>query len=93
MGDRSAVAGGPAARRVPAVAKLGALTVVVGLLWDLVEHATLSLPAASFSAAEHAAHLVVLIGMVLVLAAVAVDGARSSGRHGRSNRSRHHAIR
>ena len=68
---------------VPALAKLGAAVIAFGLLGDLVEH---SLGAAAraasdgFAAGEHVAHLVVLIGMVLVLAGVIADGVRHSGR-------------
>jgi hypothetical protein len=67
----------------PALAKLGAATIAFGLLDDLVEHsmgAAGSTGTDGFAAGEHLAHLVVLIGMVMVLAGVIVDGVRHSGR-------------
>ena len=68
---------------VPGLAKLGAATIALGLLDDLVEHSmgTAARAAASgFSAGEHVAHLLVLVGMVLVLAGVVADGVRQHGR-------------
>ena len=68
---------------VPALAKLGAATIAFGLLDDLVEHSMGSAARAAtdgFAIGEHLAHLVVLIGMVLVLAGVIADGVRHSGR-------------
>ena len=68
---------------VPTLAKLGAATIALGLLDDLVEHtmgAAAHAGAAGFAAGEHIAHLLVLIGMVMVLAGVVADGARHSGR-------------
>ena len=68
---------------VPALAKLGAATIAFGLLDDLVEHSMSSATRAAtdgFAVGEHLAHLVVLIGMVLVLAGVIADGVRHSGR-------------
>jgi hypothetical protein len=68
---------------VPALAKLGAATIAFGLLADLVEHSMGAAARAGTTgpgAGEHAVHLVVLIGMVLVLAGVIADGVRHNGR-------------
>jgi hypothetical protein len=63
---------------------------------DASEH-SFALPAGGtgggFSAGEHAAHLVVLIGMVVVLAGLIADGLHSAGRHDRQTRSSRDAIR
>jgi hypothetical protein len=81
---------------VPRLAKAGAVVVVVGVLFDLVEH-TLGVHVddmviAGFSPGEHAAHAVVLVGMVLVLAGVVVDGTTRS-RQFRQQRSTRDAVR
>ncbi len=67
--------------RPPLVSILGMAVIGAGLVVDLVVH--LTLPAvshhhahASFSLSEHAAHLVVMVGMALTLAGVVIDGAR-----------------
>lgn len=67
--------------RPPFVSLLGLTIAVVGVALDVAVH--LSLPAdghehvhAGFTVSEHAAHLVVMVGMVLILAGVVVDGAR-----------------
>ena len=61
---------------------------------DLSEHSFASAASgASVSPGEHAAHLVVLIGMVLGLAGVIADGVRHSGRPDRLKGSARHAVR
>jgi hypothetical protein len=68
---------------VPGLAKLGAATIAFGLLDDLVEHtmgAAARTATDGFAAGEHLAHLVVLVGMVMVLAGVIAGGVRHSGR-------------
>ena len=67
--------------RPPLVSILGVAVAILGVALDLVVH--LSAPAdghehvhAGFTLSEHAAHLVVMVGMVLILAGVVVDGAR-----------------
>ena len=67
--------------RPPLVSLAGVAVIGAGLVIDLVVH--LTLPAAShehahatFSPSEHAAHLVVMVGMALTLAGVVMDGAR-----------------
>ncbi|MDX6411908.1 MAG: hypothetical protein QOE91_1424 [Gaiellaceae bacterium] len=68
-----------------------------GLLLDLVEHDLVShvneRSVAGFPLTEHAAHLVVLIGMVLVLAGIVRAGARISRPTIQQNRSPRHAVR
>jgi hypothetical protein len=66
------------------------------LVFDVSEH-SFALPAAQaavgFSPGEHAAHLVVLVGMVIVLVGVVADGICSSGRPSRQKRSPRDAVR
>jgi hypothetical protein len=68
-----------------------------GLLLDLVEHDLVShvneRSVAGFPLTEHAAHLVVLIGMVLVLAGIVRAGTRISRTTIQQNRSSRHAVR
>ncbi|HEX8941421.1 MAG TPA: hypothetical protein VF763_14835 [Candidatus Limnocylindrales bacterium] len=86
-----------APRPFPVLARLGLIVMALGLVADTLEH-TLLLDAgprlAGFSAAQHVAHLVVLVGMVLVLAGVVADGVRiARGRVPRPERSRSDAVR
>jgi hypothetical protein len=70
----------PGSRHVPLAVRVGAVVIGFGALWDLVEH-TLVFRATSstgFTAGEHGAHLLVLVGMVVVLAGVVADGRHSS---------------
>lgn len=71
--------------RPPLLSIAGIAVAGAGLALDLVVH--LSLPAvahdhahAGFSLSEHAAHLVVMVGMALTLAGVVIDGARRQFR-------------
>ncbi|HET9681124.1 MAG TPA: hypothetical protein VFP19_03725, partial [Candidatus Limnocylindrales bacterium] len=61
-------------RRIPTVIRLGAVVIVAGLIGDLVEHAFVShigeAMLGRFPIPEHIAHLVVLVGMVLVLVGI-----------------------
>ena len=81
---------------VPCLAKGGFATIAFGLVFDLSEHsvqsATRQAPT-GFSLGEHAAHLVILIGMVVVLAGVIADGIHSAGRLSRQERSPRNAVR
>jgi hypothetical protein len=75
-----AVTGGLA---VPRIAKIGFATIAFGIVFDLSEHsfATPARQAATgFSIGEHAAHLLVLIGMVVVLVGVIADGIHTASR-------------
>jgi hypothetical protein len=82
---------------VPRLARIGAATIAFGLVLDLSEHSFGTRTGAGsigFSPGEHAAHLVVLIGMVLVLAGViAVGFTTSADRRGRQEGSSRDAIR
>ena len=82
---------------VPAISKLGAVTMAIGLVFDLVEHALVphlhDAVVGGFPVGEHAAHLVVLIGMVLVLGGIVADGVRISRRLDRQEGSPRHAVR
>ena len=92
-GLRSAVTGG---LRVPRLAKLGAVVVALGLHADLVDHLFVlrPTPTGGFGPGEHLVHLVVLVGMVLILAGVVADGARTAGGRGhRPEGSSRHAVR
>jgi hypothetical protein len=86
--------GPPAPRRIPLAARLGAVVIGFGGLWDLVEH-TLVFSASTgsgFTTGEHGAHLLVLIGMVVVLVGVIADG-RHSTRLGRTEGGPRDALR
>jgi hypothetical protein len=81
-------------RPIPGLTKLGAATIAFGLVFDLSEHSFAARTAATgFTLGEHAAHLVVLVGMILALAGVIVDGVRHSGRPARSEGSDPRAVR
>jgi hypothetical protein len=86
------------ARPLPILTRIGLVVVGFGLLNDLAEHgfgSTASdVAVTGFSIAQHAAHLVVLVGMVAVLAGIVVDGIRiSRSRPTRPGRSHSHAVR
>ena len=82
---------------VPAISKLGAVTIVIGLALDVVAHTLVpqlhDAVVAGFSVGEHAAHLVVLIGMVLVLGGIVRDGVRTPRRLDRREGSPRNAVR
>jgi hypothetical protein len=75
---------------VPGVTKIGAVTILIGLLADVAEHGVVThvheALIGGFPVGEHAAHLVVFIGMVLVLAGIVAEGARNHGRQDRQDR-------
>ena len=86
------------ARAFPRVAKVGLTVMLFGFIADLVEHTVIphadELVIAGFRASEHAAHVVVIMGMVFVLGGVLADGVRTShGRGSRRERSRSDALR
>jgi hypothetical protein len=75
---------------------LGLAVIAFGLVFDASEHSFVShandASVAGFALGEHAAHLVVIVGMVLVLAGVVADGIRiSRSRPRRPERSQRHA--
>jgi hypothetical protein len=82
-------------RPLPRLTRIGLATVGFGLLFDLSEHSFARASAgAGFSLGEHAAHLVVLLGMVAVLGGIVADGIRiSRSRSMGPERSRSHALR
>src|SRR3954470_13928554 len=85
------------AKPFPVVSKLGLGTMGFGLLFDLVEHTlvfrTPEPTIAGFPVAEHAAHAIVLVGMILVLAGIVAGGVRLSHRARRGQRSDFNALR
>jgi hypothetical protein len=74
----------PAPRRyaLPRGVRLGAVGVAIGALYDLAEHgfAGATSLAGHTPLGQHLAHLIVLIGMVIILAAIVLDGVRHNGR-------------
>ena len=87
----------PVSRPLPGLTRAGLWVMGFGALFDLSEHGFVShandVVIAGFPLAEHAAHLIVLVGMVAVLAGIVGDGVRISRTRarrpvsGRSNRS------
>ena len=81
----------------PGLARFGMAVMAFGLLFDLVEHDLVShaneLRIAGFPLGEHAAHLVVLVGMVLVLVGIVRTGMRVGRRRPMQNRRLSHAVR
>ena len=84
-------------RRVPGTTKLGAVVIAFGLLADVVEHDVVvhtgEARIGAFALGEHLAHLIVLVGMVLVLVGIVADGIRSNRRHPRQEGVPRHALR
>ena len=82
--------------RLPWLAKLGIGVIAVGVLVDAYVHSLGVVMAGSLAALvvqQHLAHAVVLLGMVITLAGVVLDGARGSGRLVRPGRETSHAVR
>jgi hypothetical protein len=83
--------------RVPRLSIVGGFGIVVGLVLDLVQHTVVDhhheAVLGAFPVGEHAAHLVVLIGMVLVLAGIVADGVRTQRRQVRLEGSSRDATR
>ena len=70
----------------------------IGFLFDLVEHTlvlhTTETRIGAFPLSEHLAHFIVIVGMILVLAGVVIQGSHQSTRVGRpAPRRKLHAIR
>jgi hypothetical protein len=82
---------------VPVLARIGAIVVAAGLAFDLVAHTVLHSIhdelMGAFPLQEHFAHLVVVIGMVLVLAGIVADGLRTQRRLARQEGITRHAVR
>jgi uncharacterized membrane protein YidH (DUF202 family) len=81
----------------PGLARFGLVVTAFGLLLDFVMHDLVShvgeQTVVGFPLSEHLAHLVVLIGMVLVLFGIVRSGLRVSHRIAQENRSPRHALR
>jgi hypothetical protein len=84
--------------RLPRPTRAGIVVIGLGLLFDLGEHG-FGPPADAptvgrFPLTEHAAHLVIVVGMVAVIVGIVIDGIRiSRGRERPTERSRSHALR
>jgi len=82
---------------VPLLAKAGAAVIAAGLLFDLGAHTVLHSVHdelfGAFPLGEHLAHLVVVVGMVLVLAGIVADGIRTQRRLVRQEGVARHAVR
>ncbi|HET9851700.1 MAG TPA: hypothetical protein VFP56_04250 [Candidatus Limnocylindrales bacterium] len=82
---------------VPWLAKVGAVVIVLGLVFDTAAHTVLHSIhdelIGSFPLGEHLSHLVVVVGMVLVLAGIVADGIRSQRRLARQEGTPRNAIR
>ena len=78
---------------VPSFAKLGAAIMMLGLLADVAMHTVASGLHDGFTAGEHLAHFVVLIGMVVTIVGIVADGSRRQGRAARPEGSPRHAVR
>jgi uncharacterized protein YjeT (DUF2065 family) len=82
---------------LPGLARFGIVVMAFGLLLDFVEHDLVThideQRVAGFPLSEHTAHLVVLIGMVLVLTGIVRTGRRLDRRHPHQPRSLSHAVR
>ncbi|HEX2625271.1 MAG TPA: hypothetical protein VHL56_00020 [Candidatus Limnocylindrales bacterium] len=83
--------------RVPVLAKVGGLVIAFGLGLDTFEHtighSMHDALIGAFPLGEHFAHLVVVVGMVLVLAGIVADGIRMQRRLGRREGRTPHAVR
>ena len=65
---------------IPSGVRLGAFTIVFGLVLDLSEHSFAAVSGGGFTTGQHTAHFVVLLGMVLILGAIVRDGVQGHGR-------------
>ena len=65
---------------IPSGVRAGSGVLVFGLLLDLNEHSFAAASSGGFSSGQHTAHLVVLVGMVLILGAIVRDGLGGHGR-------------
>jgi hypothetical protein len=80
--------------RVPAGVRPGMAMIAFGLLLDVSEHSFVAQApgAGAITPGQHGAHLVVLLGMVLILGAIVRDGVQGHGRC-RPEGSPHDAVR
>jgi hypothetical protein len=80
-------------RPVPSGVRPGAFTIVFGLVLDLSEHTFAAPSGGGFTPGQHTAHLVVLLGMVLILGAIVRDGVQGHGPKGPQEGSPRDAVR
>jgi len=78
---------------IPSGVRLGAFTIVFGLVLDLSEHSFAAASGGGFTTGQHTAHFVVLLGMVLILGAIVRDGVQGHGRHRPTEGSARDAVR
>jgi hypothetical protein len=80
-------------RPIPGGVRGGAIAIAIGLVYDLAAHSAAA-PAHghAFPSEQHLAHLVVLVGMAMILAAIVLDGVRNQHRRQPEGRL-HHAVR
>jgi len=82
---------------VPWLAKAGAVVIAIGLAVDLAAHTVLRTVHdelhGAFPVDEHLAHLVVVVGMVLVLAGIVADGIGPQRRLVRQEGRTRNAVR
>lgn len=94
---RSVEGGGGGGQPVPGLTKLGAGVIAAGLLLDLVAHTVLHAVhdelMGAFPLGEHLAHLVVVLGMVLVLGGIVADGIQMQRRLVRQEGTTSYAVR
>jgi len=99
LADPFPVSSPPSSPPFPVLARFGVVVMAFGLLLDFVEHELVShaneRAVAGFPLSQHAAHLVVLIGMVLVIGGIVRAGMRVSRQisQPQQNRSLHDAVR
>jgi hypothetical protein len=73
-------------RQLPAGSRIGLVLMVAAGAMDVIVHATAGDHAGHYGfGPEHAAHLLGVVGMVLVLAGVVIDGARRQLRRTAAN--------
>jgi len=85
-------------QRLPSLSVLGLAAMALGIVGDVVEHTLIShrgeFVMARFPLGQHIAHLTVVVGMVVILAGIVIDGVRSSqGRVQRPRKERSRANR
>ena len=78
---------------IPRGLRVGSGVLVFGLLLDLSEHSFAAATRGGMSMGQHTAHLVVLLGMVLILGAIVRDGVRGQGPKGPQEGSPRDAVR
>lgn len=82
---------------LPAASRFGLAVIAFGLLLDVVEHGLVGHAGepivAGMPLSEHATHLVVVVGMVLVLVGIVRTGMRLGRRPSTQDWSTSHAVR